>query len=392
MLLATAGVALYGKGYRFGLDGRTPQIAGTGLFVATSNPDGAQVFVNNKLTTATDDTINLTPGTYQIRITKQGYFPWRKEIEVKKEVVTKEEAFLIPTAPKLESITETGVIGPVLDPTKTRLAYNVASSSAKDDGIYVLDMTTRPIIPLQGSSTQIADDVANIFSQAVLSWSPDGKEVLATVSAALASQTYLLTTGGMNNAPRNVSAQLFTVQTDWEEKKGKEDTSRMGSLKPSLRKFVTDNFKILEWSPDEDKILYVASASATMPTMIKPPLIGTNSTAEDRVLRKDEIYVYDIKEDRNYRPLVKTTVTAQDIDQTKDPESLTWFPNSRHLVYVHDKKIDILEYDGRNQTTVYAGPFIDNFVFPWPDGSKIVILTNFNNPNVPPNLYTISLK
>jgi len=42
--------------------------------------------------------------------------------------------------------------------------------------------------------------------------------------------------------------------------------------------------------------------------------------------------------------------------------------------------------------TLYAGPFIDHYVFPWPDGSKIVILTNLSNPSVAPTLYTIGLK
>ena len=62
MVLATAGVILYGMGYRFSLNKGTPAVSGTGLLVATSAPDGAQVFINEHLTTATDNTINLEPG------------------------------------------------------------------------------------------------------------------------------------------------------------------------------------------------------------------------------------------------------------------------------------------------------------------------------------------
>ncbi|MBI3093109.1 MAG: hypothetical protein HYZ02_02635, partial [Candidatus Levybacteria bacterium] len=68
------------------------------------------------------------------------------------------------------------------------------------------------------------------------------------------------------------------------------------------------------------------------------------------------------------------------------------FPDSKHLIYVEEKKINILEYDGANKTTIYAGPFVDNYVFPWPNGSKLVVLTNLGNENIPPNLYTIGLK
>ena len=71
---------------------------------------------------------------------------------------------------------------------------------------------------------------------------------------------------------------------------------------------------------------------------------------------------------------------------------LSWLPDSRHLIFVHDKKIDIMEYDGTNVTTVYAGPFVDSYVFPYSNASKIVILTNLGNPNITPNLYTLGLK
>ena len=71
---------------------------------------------------------------------------------------------------------------------------------------------------------------------------------------------------------------------------------------------------------------------------------------------------------------------------------LSWLPDSTHLLYINDKKINVIEDDGSNMTTLYAGPFVGHYVFPWPDGSKIVILTNLNSPNLPPTLYSIGLK
>jgi hypothetical protein len=38
-----------------------------------------------------------------------------------------------------------------------------------------------------------------------------------------------------------------------------------------------------------------------LPIIINPRLIGTDSTAEVRNIQKGSIYVYDIKEDRNYK-------------------------------------------------------------------------------------------
>jgi hypothetical protein len=122
--------------------------------------------------------------------------------------------------------------------------------------------------------------------------------------------------------------------------------------------------------------------------IINPPLIGTDSTPQVRNIIKGQVYVYDIKEDRNY--LILSTLPAPEIASGELP--LMWYPDSKHLVYVHDGRIDMMDYDAQNQTTVYAGPFVDDYVFPWPDATQLVILTNLGNPNIAPNLYTIGLK
>lgn len=51
-----------------------------------------------------------------------------------------------------------------------------------------------------------------------------------------------------------------------------------------------------------------------------------------------------------------------------------------------------MEYDGGNKTTLYSGPFDQNFVYTWPDGSGLIIVTNFNDETVPQNLYKIGLR
>lgn len=381
LLLATIGVIYYGKGYRIFNDNGKPNFLGTGMLVATSVPDGAQVFIDGHLTTATDNTINLSPGEYTVKIQKEGYFPWEKKIIVKKEVVTKAEARLFPSAPKLESITTGGVENPVMDPSQTRLAYTVASHSAiKKRGAYVLDMSTRPILTLQNSANQIADDLTNLFSASKLSWSPDGTEILATISADFES-IYLLDARTFNENPTDVSATMLTVNSSWDKQKQEKDKAQMETLSKKIRKTAADNFEILSWSAsDQPKILYAAKNTIELPKIKK--IIGGNTTPEDRSLKKGAVYVYDITEDRNYK-----------LFDSLDPEiSLTWFPDSSHLVYEHDQKVEIMEYDGGNKTVVYAGPFVEHSVFPWPDGSKIVILTNLGNSSTTPNLYTVLLK
>lgn len=388
LVTATVLVVLFGSGYRLGLGGNGAIISGTGLLVATSSPNGAQVLINGHLTTATDNTINLAPGDYDVKIFKEGYFPWEKKITIKKEVVSKADALLFPSAPVLESITNIGIQSPVVDPGKTKIAYLVASQSAVKNGIYILDMSSRPILTLQNSSNQVVNDTTNSFSLSSIKWSPDSNQILATIPGKSSPTTYLLQSTTLNDNPQDVTETIATVNTAWDKLKTEKEKALIDSLSKKLKLTVAEDFNILEWSGDQTKILYQASQSATLPQIITPPLIGTDSTPQTRDIKKGSVYVYDIKEDRNYK-ILDTLPKTTEIN-TLLP--IKWYPDSKHLIYIHDQKIDIMEYDGGNQTTVYAGPFVDDYVFPWPDATKIVILTNLGNPNITPNLYTIGLK
>jgi len=391
LIIATAAVILYGKGYIFNFGGGKIGILGTGLLAAASSPNGAGIYINNHLTSATNNTISLSPGEYQIKIAKSGYFPWEKKIKIEKEVVSTVYALLLPTAPKLDNITDTGVSGPVIDPSRTKIAYTVSSfDTPRKNGIYILDMSLRPILTLQSSSTQIVDGTTDNFSNARLSWSPDAKELVATISSLPNfSTTYLLKTS-FNQNPQDVTETMASVQASWGKQKENQEKSQLFGLKEKLASLIREDFQILSWSEDETKILYTATKSATLPLIINPPLIGANSTLEERNIDKGAVYVYDLKEDKNFK-ILDSMPDHKSLDFVNE-FPLTWFSDSKHLIYVNDKKISIVDYDGQNKTTVYAGPFIDDYVFAWPDGSKILMLTDLGNPTISPNLYTIGLR
>lgn len=387
LLITTAVVISYGQGYQFDFIKGKPEFLGTGMLVATSMPDGAQVYIDGHLTTATNNTINLPPRTYQIKIYKEGYFPWTKTIMIQKEVVSKADALLLPVAPKLESITAFGATNPVLDPSGTKIAFNVSSQSAdtNKNGIYLLNMNTTPLLTLQSSSMQIVDERAAPFSSSALSWTPDGQSIIATISAQNNATTYLLASSSFNSVPKDITTTLPDLIDGWKKDRLDRTVAQVSGLRQDLKDLVKANFMVLAWSADETKILYTASTSAVLPQIIKPSLIGTDSTPEVRNITEGNIYVYDIKEDKNFLIADKSIVTG-------NIQQFSWLYDSKHLLFVSDKKIEVMDYDGSNKTIVYAGPFVDTYVFPWPNGPKFVILTNLGNTDTPPNLYTVSLQ
>lgn len=369
----------YAYGYRFQFGGGTGNVKfleGTGLLVATSVPDGARVLVNNHLTTATNNTINLAPGTYDVQIQKDGYVPWEKKIIIRKALVSEANALLIPTAPKLEAATTIGISNTVtMDPTQTLLAYTVASNSATKNGVYSLDMSAKPLIFLSDTGTQLVSDVSDLFSTAKLAFSPNGKQLMASLPSGT---TYLLDSHAANQAPKDVTNTLLSVKQDWNLQQTQRDKKVLSSLPSKLVPVAKQFFKNSIQSPDSDKILYTASASGTLDRVVVPQAPSVNSTADQRNVKEGDTYVYDIKEDKNYH-------------LGPDTNTYYWYSDDRHLVYADSGKVNIVEFDGGNPTTLYDGPFYDSLVFPWPDGSSIAILSRLST-TVPYNLYRIGLQ
>lgn len=389
LLVGTLIAVLYAKGYRItpGNGNTSTKIKGTGLLVATSKPDGAKVLVNNELKTATDNTINLAPGEYEVVIEKDGYFPWKKKTVIKKEEVSRADAILFPTVSKLENITTLGASDPILDPTGSLLAYTVASVSAQKNGVYVFNMNGNSLLNTSGSELQIASNLTDTFSIAHLSFSPDGQQLIASISGRLAPTVYLLSTKNLNATPQNVSVSLPQIMSTWNTLKEEQAEKLIKSQDEKLAQLIKEDFKNFSFSPEHDKILYEASGSALLPLMIDPRLIGVNSTPEERNIKAGNTYVYDIKEDRNYLIFDASILKKNEVSPI-----YFWHPFSRHLIFVKDKKIHIMEFDGQNDITIYAGPFLDDYVFPWPNGGSLVILTNYNLEKAPYNLYRLSLK
>lgn len=382
LLILTVSFAIisYGRGYR--LDITNKSVRPTGLMVAASEPTGAQVFIEGKVVGATNSTINVSPGWYQVRILKEGFQPWEKRLRVQGEVVTKADAFLIPANPSLSAITMNGAAQPLLSPDGAKLAYLVPNGTDELEdkaGVWTLELVDKPL-GLNRDAKQIvkANALGIPIAKATLQWSPDAKQILIT--SPTGRPAYLLDSDKLNESPQ-LAPDPAAVTKKWKTTESTKENEKLSTLSPDLVTTITHAGRVVNVSPDETKIFYEATASATIPQIIKPALIGTNPTEEDRNLKPGNTYVYDIKEDKNY--------IVKDINVS----SPHWLPTSRHLLFVAKEKIEVMEFDGTNRRTVYAGPFWDSFAVPWTSPTKIVILTSLNPAaGSLANLYTVNLR
>jgi hypothetical protein len=457
IFLATLGFILggtflmirYAQGYR---PTKTGTIKGTGLLSAGSFPQAAEVYINGRLTTATDNTLNIDPGDYQIDIKKDGYHTWSKKLHIEKELVTETNAQLFPTSPSLEPLTYTGALNAIPSPDGTKLAFTVASASAvAKNGLYVQELNSSPIA-LNKTARQIArTETSYDYTTASYTWSPNGSELL--VSFASGSHI-LLDSSSFNDLAslKDVTVRLPQILSEWELELAREERVQLLKLPEFMAYVATTSATNLYFSPDNKRLLYQAMSDLELITGQVPTLPSSSTQSETRSIKAGSWYVYDIKEDKNFAiaegqlpepsptatpkpkkivasipaPFSPSKLTLLENFQDGIPaelisspsafhklqnnvsslESITlfnaqyspifvgniqWYPDSIHLILTTDSGIDLVEYDGTNRLTVYGGPMDKSIVYPWPDGSKIITRIAFSEGTLP-NLYTIKLK
>ena len=396
----------------------------TGLLHATSTPKGAEVYIDGKLTSVTDNTIYLSPGSYAVTISKDGYSTWHKNINIQRGLVAQTNATLFPSSPSITSVTYTGVQNPLASPDGSKIVFYTNAASAKSkNGLYVLDVTN-----LARSPQQICDDDPDYnLSAATIVWSSDSNEILVVT----ASKTFLLNSSRFVNlqSTPDVSLQLTTTLTSWEEDLALREQQFAEKIPLAALDTIREHSKNMYLSPDKTRLLYTATGEASIPDGLIPYLPATNSQPEQRRLTTGQLYIYDSYEDRNYplgeavatssakmllttpvpatnvpftanKSVIHSSLQTTDLDQTLTnftnyygsplTREWTWLPDSTHLIRTHDNQIELISFDGTNLITIYSGPFAEGFLLPSPDNNSVLILTSFN-PDGPKNIYAIEL-
>lgn len=382
IIISTYIISLIARGYRFSIkDGLI--LNPTGMISATSRPKGASVYVNEKLVTATDDTINLSPGVYSLKINKDGFLPWQKTITIKPETVYQADIQLFSAVPDLKPLTLTGAINPSSNIENTKIVYAVASASAtKDNGLYLIESNGLPVSLIRGISRQLFPNTATIdWSKYSFTFSPNSREILATSLDGKINYLLNLDTFIDPTKLTDKTNDLSTINQNWQIQTTTILAAKLDRTPKEIQPLVsTSSAKNIQFSSDENKILYLAQIDGDITKNIITPPPAQSTQNQNRAIKKDNYYVYDLKDDTNFL-----------IGHKNDFSEPRWIPNSNNIVFVQGQNLNVIDYDGTNQQTLFSSNFDPNCVYPWVDGSKIVILTSAY-PTAPANLYTISIK
>ena len=361
------------RGYT--IDKNTLQLSPQGLLVANSDPTGAQVIVNGNLKTATNATISLAPGIFDVTIKKEGFLPWNKRLTIDKEIVTQVDVSLFSSAPSLSAITFSGAFSPSVSPDSTKVLYAVPTAAGAEDkaGLWVLETVNLPI----GFNREPRRITDGDMSKDTWQWSPDSRQVLLTTPTGM----FLLNVSDFTAQGKrsNISSQKNKILSDWADEKQKRLHAQLSRLPAEYQDIFEFKTSAVLFSPNENKILYTASGSANLKEGLVPQLPGSSTQKQTRDLKTGKQYVYDIKEDRNF-----------EVAEANQP--LYWFPTSHHLIVPEPNKISIIDYDGTNKQTVYSGSYVFPHAYSTNSNNRLLILTNFGAEANITNLYSLSLK
>lgn len=179
--IAAATTILLYQAYGFGLD-KNGQLIQKGLVYVSSQPNGANIYVNGKLTNNTNTRLNLEAGQYSLAIKRDGYRDWQHAITVQGGMVTHYDyPFLFPVTLKTTAVQtfETSPLFTTESPDRRWLL--LGQKSATDASLQVMQYDLKN--PTQAPTTfTVPAAVASINpkqdSWELVDWANDNQHVL----------------------------------------------------------------------------------------------------------------------------------------------------------------------------------------------------------------------
>jgi len=365
---AALGVVLYAQGYR--LDLTRGAIDKTGIILAKSIPEGAKVWLDGKPITATNSPIsNLKPGTYHLKLEKEGRFSWEKDVPVEEGLVTDITALLPPLSPSLTAATQNGVKLVTRAPSGRRAAFisPYPTGPAGKARVYTLNLSSPALGFLRTAPQEIAEENEEFpLSEATaLRWSPNEDQILVSTE----TNHYLISASGRNGSP-SVVPDITALLEAWDIAVVEQRTAltRGSELDQELATEAAKPTTL--WAPDERKFLY------------EKKLSPNGDGAERR-----QFWLVDLSDPLPVGDEAHRLVWETESETLK----LFWLADSHHFVMVEEGIVSILDLDGSNKRDLFQGTIAEEIALSTTDLSKIIIVTSLA-PEAPANLYAISLK
>lgn len=183
---------LSARGYNIHFENGRPEFKKTGMFIVSSKPAGVDVFLDGKHVSRKTNGLfstkitRLNQGKYTLSLEKEGFYSWKKELEVFPEVVTwANYVLLFSKNPDVEKIEIKGVLEQSFSSIDKKVNLILTKTAAGSEILYKINNDSGEITSvLETNKLGESKKISNIR---ILDWSKDHRNVL--VSAVLGAET-----------------------------------------------------------------------------------------------------------------------------------------------------------------------------------------------------------
>lgn len=182
-LVSAPALVFYTAGYRW--NPKKEKIERNGTLIIDSTPSGARIFLNGRDSGETTPVTmqNVTPGHYDIKVERDGYFTWEKRLDVYPEHVTFANSIKLWKSSQPTPFTGQPVSVLEASPNGSFLAGLVANASSTDIFVWEPDGTLR--------SHRAIPETLSVSSE--LEWSPDSRALLVESPTSTGMDAWFIT-------------------------------------------------------------------------------------------------------------------------------------------------------------------------------------------------------
>ncbi len=253
-LILTPIIFLYALGYRYDWPRQT--FYKIGAVKLDSEPGRADIFLNDELVGKTDDLIqNLKPGFYSIKVSKEGYLPWQKEVEVLAAQTTIYEDITLFKENQSSEVLLERFLNYAISNDKTKIAYQ----------------DTNGKIWVGGLSEEMDEiNLGQYFNIKNFSWSANDTRVLITTSGDI-PQYFIVEINQLDQVNKlpssNPYATLSNLKWDLNNDSSiyfvsNRQIHRLANRDNSLSSTKIFDFTILDYLPRDDDLYILGQDSS----------------------------------------------------------------------------------------------------------------------------------
>jgi hypothetical protein len=262
------GIFLYVQGWRF--DFTDQSLKQVGVLTVESSPTLANIYVNEEYKGRTTKSMTLDTGTYDVKVTKDGYYDWNKNVRILEEKSTPIFPYLIKTEFESENIftSKLTLEDYWADETNNHLLLLLKDTNSYQLVHYDINTGFWALNSAPNTILTISDDKNNPITNIDLLLSPSGEMAILTLITEDSNNKYLMPTTRTTNYSTLIKEPLDlsgfkNFETSWSNDgnflmlESKEDVVSYDLDKNTKNLLLRKSDPLDVWSTDKDGYFYI---------------------------------------------------------------------------------------------------------------------------------------